>query len=110
MELLGRNMWAVREELGIRSIGQKIEKRVLQPIGHVLRMPNSRDCKRMVLGWYPDSRRDRRTAVQRQSTLDYWRGVLRRAGIDPDEAEEATRDRKAWRRRIHDRIRHIEQW
>ena len=40
----------VREMLGVKSIAWKIEKRVLERIGHVMRMGNDWITEAMVLG------------------------------------------------------------
>ena len=45
------NMWDVRRQLGVKSIRTKIEIAHLKSIGHVLRLPDDRLVKRMVLGW-----------------------------------------------------------
>ena len=52
MEARGVNMQDVRVCLGVKSIRWKIEKRVLERIGHVVRMKNDRLTKAMVFGWY----------------------------------------------------------
>ena len=44
------NMTDVRQRLGIKSVEWKIERRVLERIGHVLRMVNDRLTKAVVLG------------------------------------------------------------
>ena len=44
-------MWGVRRSLGVRSLQAKIEERVMQRIGHVLRMENTHPTKRVTLGW-----------------------------------------------------------
>ncbi len=51
MEREGKNMADVRRELGVRSVRWKIEKRVLERIGHVMRMSGERMTKAVVLGW-----------------------------------------------------------
>ena len=47
----GVNMFDVRRSLGVKSVGIKVEKRVLERIGHVMRMGNERLTKAVVLGW-----------------------------------------------------------
>ena len=46
------NMTDVRQRLGIKSVEWKIERRVLERIGHVMRMGNDRLTKTVVLGWW----------------------------------------------------------
>ena len=54
MQELRMNMTDVREKLGIRAVESKIEKRVLERIGHVMRMGDERLTKAVVLGWYEE--------------------------------------------------------
>ena len=51
MQMEGKNMEDVRRELGVRSLRWKIEKRILERIGHVMRMGDERMTKAVVLGW-----------------------------------------------------------
>ena len=44
-------MFDVRRSLGVKSVSVKVEKRVLERIGHVMRMGNERLTKAVVLGW-----------------------------------------------------------
>ena len=44
----------VRKELKVKSIRWKIEKRVLERLGHVMRMEDGRMTKAVVLGWMED--------------------------------------------------------
>ena len=50
MEMRGVNMQDVRSCLGVKSVRWKIEKRVLERIGHVVRMGNLSLTKSMVFG------------------------------------------------------------
>ena len=52
MQSRGENMQDVRSMLGVKSVRGKIEKRVYERIGHVMRMDNEKITKAMVLGWY----------------------------------------------------------
>ena len=54
MQHKGKNMADVRKELGVKSVRRKIEKRVLERIGHVMRMEDDRMTKALVLGWMED--------------------------------------------------------
>ena len=45
------NMQDIRTELGIKSLDSKIEKRVLERIGHIMRMEDDRLVKAATLGW-----------------------------------------------------------
>ena len=52
MEERGVNMQDVRNRLGVKSVRWKVEKRVLERIGHVVRMGNERLTKALVFGWW----------------------------------------------------------
>ena len=78
----GKNMADVRKELGVRSIRWKIEKRVLERIGHVLRMEDDRMTKAVVLGWMKELESWEKPKGRRRKTVFYWRKLLREAGID----------------------------
>ena len=45
-------MQDVRSCRGVKSVRWKIEKRVLERIGHVVRMGNDRLTKMTLFGWY----------------------------------------------------------
>ena len=57
MQAEGKNMQDVRNALKVNTIRWKIEKRVLERIGHILRMDVSRQTKAAILGWYADLER-----------------------------------------------------
>ena len=48
------NMQDIRNELEIKSVRLKVEKRVLERIGHIMRMDDTRQVKAAVLGWMED--------------------------------------------------------
>ena len=52
------NMTDVRQRLGIKSVERKIERRVLERIGHVMRMENDRLTKAVVFGWFGGQEKD----------------------------------------------------
>ena len=52
MQARGENMYDVRARLGVKSVQWKVEKRVLERIGHVMRMKDESLTKVVVLGWY----------------------------------------------------------
>jgi len=52
METMGINIQDVRSRLEIKSVRWKIEKRLLERIGHVVRMENDRLDKAFVFNWY----------------------------------------------------------
>ena len=64
------NMTDVRQRLGIK-LEWKIERRVLERIGHVMRMENDRLTKAVVLGWWEGL--EGRGKMARRKTVLYWR-------------------------------------
>ena len=71
-------MFVMREILNVASLRSKIEKRSLQIIGHILRMDNSRKTKQVTLRWYQNDG----IRGGQQSTVQYWRKIIREAGVD----------------------------
>ena len=51
MQQKGVNMQDLRNELGVTTIRTKIEKRVMERIGHVIRMEDTRMTKAVCLCW-----------------------------------------------------------
>ena len=52
MQARGENMYDVRVRLGVKSVQWKIEKRVIERVGHVMRLKDESLTKVAVLGWY----------------------------------------------------------
>ena len=52
MQARGENMYDVRTRLGVESVQWKMKKRVLERIGHAMRMKDDSLMKVAVLGWY----------------------------------------------------------
>ena len=57
----------------------KIERRVLERIGHVIRMENDRLTKAVVLGWWEGLEGRGKMAGRKRKTVMYWRRVLSEA-------------------------------
>ena len=104
------NMTDVRQRLGIKSVEWKIERRVLERIGHVMRMENDRLTKAVVLGWWEGLEGRGKMAGRKRKTVLYWRRVLREAGIDWTEVERLTSDRKGWKEKVAERMEHLDRW
>ena len=86
----------VREEFGVKSLRWKIEKRVLERIGHVVRMDDGRMVKAVVLGWMAELEKWDKMAGRSRRTVLYWRKLLREAGVDVVEISSLAKDRKKW--------------
>lgn len=110
MQRQHENMQDVRNTLGIRSVRCKIERRVLERIGHVMRMPNSRMVKIAVLGWYEGLENIPKTAGKKRKTILYWKKVLREADVDWCDVERLVNDREGWKEIISARMGHLEEW
>ena len=88
----------------------KIERRVLERIGHVMRMENDRLMKAVVLGWWEGLEGKGKMAGRKRKTVLYWRRLLRDAGIDWTEVERLTSDRKGWKEKVAERMEHLDRW
>ena len=93
MQVKSINMFGVRKQLTIGSMELKIEKRHLIRIGLILRMDNNRLTKQLVLGWPAPAISDQLRKA-RQTTIGYWRTLLRNAGQDTDTIESLALNRK----------------
>ena len=54
MEMERKNMQDIRKQLSVKSVRIKIEKRVLERIGHVMRLEDGSLIKSATLGWMSD--------------------------------------------------------
>ena len=97
------NIVDVRERLGVKSVAWKVDKRVLERIGHVLRMGNKRLTKAMVLRWY-EGLEGWSKMIGRKNAVLYWKRMLREAGIDVTYVERLVSDRKGWKERVEEWI------
>ena len=88
----GVNTVDVRERLVVKSGSWKVGKRVLERIGHVLRMGNERLTKAMMSGWY-DGLEGRSTMIGKKKTVLYWKRRLQKAGGDVTDVERLVSDR-----------------
>ena len=104
-----KNMADVRKELGVKSVRWKIEKRVLERIGHVMRMEDDRMTKALVLGWMEDLEKWKKKGKARK-TVFYWKKLLREAGLDSTKIGKLTSDRKEWKRIVRERMKHLAEY
>ena len=100
----------VRRELGVRSVRWKVEKRVLERIGHVMRMGDDRMVKGVVLGWWDKLEEVGRVPGRRRKTVLYWRRLLREAGVDWTRIGQLTADRKEWKEVVRKRMKRVLEW
>ena len=110
MEEQHKNMQDVCNELGIKSLRLKIEKRVLQRIGHIMRMDDSRLVKNVTLGWMEDFERYDKIQERKRKTMLYWKKLVREAGIDYTTLGEKCTDRKVWKAIVNKRVKEIDEF
>ena len=104
------NRWNVRKELRVRSIRNKIEKRSLERLGHVFRIPEESRTKQVTFGWLSKLECTDKERKKLRCTPRYWIKLAREAGWDPLEINDIAQDRERWRGLIRERSRHIELW
>ena len=110
MQASGVNMQDVRDCLGVKSVRWKIEKRVLERIGHVVRMGNDRLTKAMVFGWYEGLEGKQKMLGRKRKTVLYWKRVLIECGIDWTDIERMCSDRDGWKKCVDEQVRHMNIW
>merc|ERR1711867_105278 len=110
MEASGTNMQDVRNCLGVKSVRWKIEKRVLERIGHVVRMGNERLTKAMVFGWYEGLEGKAKKKGMKRKTVLYWKRILRECGVDWTDVERLCGDRDGWKACVRGRMKHLDKW
>ena len=104
------NMQDVRNQLGVKTIRWKIEKRVYERIGHIMRMDDSRHVKAVTLGWLEELEEHEKMPGKKRKTVLYWKNLLREAGIDYTNIKKLTEDRKQWKAIVKSRMKHLEEW
>ena len=100
----------VRRDLGVKTLRWKIEKRVLERIGHVMRMGDERVTKAAVLGWLKELENWPKPKGKRRKTTRYWMKLLKEAGIDWTDLEEITKDSRKWKRLVKERMEVLAKW
>ena len=110
MQELHVNMWDVRSMLGVKSVRWKVEKRVYERIGHVMRMSDERMVKAVVLGWYEGLEGESKMAGRKKKTVLYWKRLLREAGVDWTDIERRVIDRDGWRKFVRNRMERVYAW
>ena len=110
MQRRGRNMQDIRNELNIKTVRWKIEKRVWERMGHVLRMDNTRMTKVAVMGWMEELEGTAKCPGRKRKTVLYWRKLVREAGVDWTEVGDLAADRGKWKEIIKERMEHLEEY
>ena len=110
MQEENKNMQDVRNELGVKTIRYKVEKRCLERIGHVMRMSDDRKVKAITLGWMEDLERETKAKGKKRKTILYWKKLLREGGIDFTNINKLTLKRKEWKKTVMKRMKYLEKW
>ena len=93
MEREHKNMEDIRNELRVQTVKWKIEKRVMERIGHVMRMDDTRTTKAATLGWLEGLEHIDKCPGKKRDTVLYWRRIVKEAGWDWTDIENLTSDR-----------------
>ena len=110
MQQEGKNMYDVRNDLGVKSLRWKIEKRILCRIGHIFRMNDDRTVKAVVLGWMEDLEMTDKLPGKKRKTILYWKKILREAGMGWTKIGMLTKDRIKWKALVNERMDYLEKW
>ena len=110
MQRRGVNMQDIRNELNIKTIGWKIEKRVWGRMGHVFRMGEERVTKMVTLGWLEELEGREKCPGRKRKTVRYWRKLVKEAGIDWTKVGVLAADRDGWRKLVEKRMEHLEKF
>ena len=75
-----------------------------------MRMEDDRQVKAAVLGWMEDLERYEKVLGKKRKTVLYWKKLVREAGLDYTRIGMLTKDRKEWRAKVNERMRHLHLW
>ena len=110
MQEKGVNMQDIRNELDVKTIRWKVEKRVYERIGHVMRMDDDRQVKAAILGWMEDLESFNKMPGRKRKTVLYWKRLLKEAGVDYTKIGALTKDRDGWKGIVNRRMKHLLEW
>ena len=110
MQQVGINMYDIRAKLRIKSVKSKIEKRVLERIGHVLRMESHRTVRNITTGWIQKVEGMKKASARGRCTHEYWRKLVKEAGWNITTLELLARDRAKYKEKVGSRMAKIYQW
>ena len=92
------NSYNIRLQLEIQSIRYKVENRALERVGNILRIPNSRLTKRVILARWTEETKNRKG--NGDNIISYWKRIIREMGEDWTNIENLTASRKEWKKRV----------
>ena len=91
----------VKRQLGVESTRTKVEIAHFKCIGHVLRLPDDRLVKRMLLGWNVELESLTKTRRRQQTTLSYWCKLLTDAAFSHKNLQEIVIDQERWNSKVN---------
>ena len=100
----------IRKTLKVLTIRNKIEKAHLMRMVHILRMSDDRILKQAVLGWNQDLENLHKSRKKRQTTVGYWRRLLKEAGMELESVEKLVMKRKEWKEMIQNRMKFLQSF
>ena len=106
----GVNIADIRKELKVSTIRNKIEKAHIMRMGHILRMSDDTLVKQAVLGWNQDLEDLQKSRKKRQTTVGYWRRLLKKAGVEVELVEKLVLSRKEWKEIIQNRMKFLQSF
>ena len=87
---------------------RKIEKRVLERVGHEMRMKDESLTKVAVLGWYKKLEGVRKAPENKRKTVLFWKRILSEVGIDWTDVGRLANDRSGWNKLVKERMDHLD--
>ena len=103
-----RNGEPLRQMQGVKSVQWKVEKRVLERIGYVMRMKDESLTKVAVLGWYKKLEGVSKAPGKKRKTVLYWKRILSEAEIDWTDVGRLASDRIGWKKLVKERMDHLD--
>ena len=110
MQRKGVNMQDIRNEVKIKTVRWKVEKRVWERMGHIMRMEEGRTTRVAALGWLEVLEEGEKTKGRKRKTVRYWRKLIKEAGEDWTEIGSLAADRGRWMELVSTRMEHLEEY
>ena len=73
-------------------------------------MSDDRIVKQAVLGWNQDLENLHKSRKKRETTVEYWRRLLKEAGVEVESVEKLVMDRKEWKEMIQNRMKYLQSF
>ena len=89
-----KNRQDVQNELGVKSVRLKVEKRVLKRMGHIMRMEDDRTVKAVTLGRLEDLENHEKRPGRKAKKVNYWKRKVKETDMDWTDIGRLLEDRK----------------